>query len=896
MIVSGEVEDREDTEQDHTEIDDRSIHNDELDDDDDDDDDDDSDREQINYLEELKSVFESVASQGLSNYVVSGQLKAEYGVLPPAITISGCVDRLGYPLCAAQAQQLISTVNVQQDDEFHFNAEKVTILPAFLKDRLPSIVTEACAGLAIRAVTLKVEARLRALMLCSQDAQYEKCTSAVRDGTMFGSLLIQLPSMYEGGSLIVEYDGDRKTIDFSGARSGDDCYFTSFFCGCEVSMTKITSGVRLLLDFDLLVGPGVLTIPRPLLRQTLESTIRGAVAAWQRDVDGPAKLVWRVGNGPHGNHVYTLLRSISATKTQGQGQGKRQPLLRCFEVDLDKETTGTTEAGPREERRSDWYRHRYDEPESSESSVEDEMGDIDTETVTAPDNWWIDDEEDDDDDDKPHQLHNTINQPPITVETLEMETLGDEIFSDGPDGVEYESYEGTFTANYSSDVLVFWPAGTDPNDDGLLRSVKRLERQYAAAISEKELAKVTRRFEQILDSVSLQKVENPAGMFAVLLRFCTRMDPVDVSVVKRVVDMFPSVVLTRDLVDALVLAAAKYGYSLLSKTIDDMIRNACTLITVTLAFDLAISEKDPANVTKRFEQILDTISLQKVENSAGMFATLLRFCTQLDTMDVSVVKRVVDMFPSATLTRDLVDALVLAVGKYGYSLLSKTIDGLNRNACTLDAVTLAFDLATMLEATLSGPDSSATLQTRMDVTHLRDGGSLLPFAASGSSADGILTVGDRTQSSTSDDEEPRWEVEVLFGALVNNAVIINNYPVMMGAPKVCSLAPDQMTKLVMMAIRFVLIYSLKYHDQDMFLEEHIGNYFLIQPGVVSNELIALILEVMYHESFYQPKFQLSIEHMISKTPASCLHFAVKVTFCLILSIFPIFFPENPDYS
>ena len=70
MIVSGEVEDREDTEQDHTEIDDRSIHNDELDDDDDDDDDDDSDREQINYLEELKSVFESVASHRLSRKLV----------------------------------------------------------------------------------------------------------------------------------------------------------------------------------------------------------------------------------------------------------------------------------------------------------------------------------------------------------------------------------------------------------------------------------------------------------------------------------------------------------------------------------------------------------------------------------------------------------------------------------------------------------------------------------------------------------------------------------------------------------------------------------------------------------------------------------------------------------
>ena len=771
MIVSDELEEREETEQDHTEIDDRSIHNDELDEDDDNEDND-EDNEQIDYLEVLKSVFTSVAIQGFSNYVVSGQLKADYGVLPPAITISGCTDRLAYPLCAAQAQQLITTRTGQTHGEFQFNAETVTILPAFLKNRLPLIITEACAGL---GVSVNVEARFRALMLCSKDSQYEKVKNTARDGRMFGSLLIQLPSMYEGGTLFVEHDGDSKTINFSGARSGDDCYFTSFFCGCEISMKKITSGVRLLLVFDLLVGAGVSVsaVPRPLLRQTLETAIRGAVAAWQRDVDGPAKLVWNTENGPHGKHVYTLLRSIFATK--GQDHRHRQPILRCFQVDLEKEATGNTEAGAWEDR----CNGRYEEPES----VEDEMGDVETETVNAPDDWFIDEDDDDE------AQHPAILQPPISLDTLETETLGFDIFSDDPDNVEYESYEGTFTATYSSNVLVFWPADTDPNDDGLLRAVKRLERQHAAAISEQALAKVMKRFDQILDSITIETVKNPAGMFATLLRLCTRMDIVE----------------------------------------------------------------------------------------------------------ESVVKRVVEMFPSAVLTRELIDALILALVKYGYSLLSTAMGRLFDNVRTPDTVALAFDLAAMVESKLSKQPFSSSAQTRLGIDNLEEQ-EPLRFDALESTTDSILIVGSSTHSST-EDEERNIESERLdgivdaLGCAVHAAFVVvdNNSTSICGPTNVTTLTPVQKAKLVVMAIRFMLKYARKYDHREIFRNERIGNLFFIQPGVVSDDLIAVVKEVV--DDGYFDIYMGAFKNMVLNTPASDIHFAVKVTFCLILSIDPISYLE-----
>ena len=326
--------------------------------------------------------------------------------------------------------------------------------------------------------------------------------------------------------------------------------------------------------------------------------------------------------------------------------------------------------------------------------------------------------------------------------------------------------------------MVFWPADTDPNDDGLLRAVKRLERQHAAAISEQALAKVMKRFDQILDSITIETVKNPAGMFATLLRLCTRMDIVE----------------------------------------------------------------------------------------------------------ESVVKRVVEMFPSAVLTRELNDALILALVKYGYALLSKAIESLFGNVRTPDTVALAFDLAAMVKSTLL-PQATRS-STHAVVQYRKEPGSL-PLDRN---TDSVWTVGGVAHSST-ESERDEWVVKVLnYAVHAAYAVVNNNSTSICGPPKVATLTPVQKAKLVVIAIRFIL----KHQDGETFIAEKIGNLFFIQPGVVTDDLITVVKEVIDDEYTFAARHSLAIGHMVMNTSASDLHFAVKVIFRVIFSIDFIPYREYPE--
>lgn len=82
---------------------------------------------------------------------------------------------------------------------------------------------------------------------------------------MFATLVIQLPSFYKGGQLIVRHDGKIKTSDFSSTNSNNsfDTFFTAFYCDCEHEVLKVTDGYRVCLVYNLISNRSVVpTAPR----------------------------------------------------------------------------------------------------------------------------------------------------------------------------------------------------------------------------------------------------------------------------------------------------------------------------------------------------------------------------------------------------------------------------------------------------------------------------------------------------------------------------------------------------------------------------------------------------------------------------------------------------------
>ena len=62
---------------------------------------------------------------------------------------------------------------------------------------------------------------------------------------MSGTLVIQLPSNYEGGHLTVFHQQKQMEFSFSGIESSSN--FTAFYADCEHEVKSVTKGYRLCL-------------------------------------------------------------------------------------------------------------------------------------------------------------------------------------------------------------------------------------------------------------------------------------------------------------------------------------------------------------------------------------------------------------------------------------------------------------------------------------------------------------------------------------------------------------------------------------------------------------------------------------------------------------------------
>ena len=111
---------------------------------------------------------------------------------------------------------------------------------------------------------------------------------------MFGTLVIQLPSHYNGGKLIVYHQGKKSEFDYSGLDSCSNCYFTSFYADCQHEIKEVTKGFRLCLVYNLMYQ-GLDECPTPANNQEQVSAIVSAMKKWEEDIkseDCPSMMTY----------------------------------------------------------------------------------------------------------------------------------------------------------------------------------------------------------------------------------------------------------------------------------------------------------------------------------------------------------------------------------------------------------------------------------------------------------------------------------------------------------------------------------------------------------------------------------------------------------------------------
>lgn len=98
---------------------------------------------------------------------------------------------------------------------------------------------------------------------------------------MFATLIIQLPSQYKGGQLVVRHDGKTITSDFSSVEASNpfSTFFTAFFRDCEHEVLEVTEGYRLCLVYILICHRS--EVPIAPQRNALEVQLITLIKDWE---------------------------------------------------------------------------------------------------------------------------------------------------------------------------------------------------------------------------------------------------------------------------------------------------------------------------------------------------------------------------------------------------------------------------------------------------------------------------------------------------------------------------------------------------------------------------------------------------------------------------------------
>ncbi|KAJ3082895.1 hypothetical protein HK102_001396 [Quaeritorhiza haematococci] len=97
----------------------------------------------------------------------------------------------------------------------------------------------------------KVHATLYKLLLYEAGGFFKPHRDTEKEDGMFATLVIVLPSSYEGGQLIVTHKGSKREFDFAAQGNEFECFYAAFFCDCEHEVKPVSSGHRLCLVYNL---------------------------------------------------------------------------------------------------------------------------------------------------------------------------------------------------------------------------------------------------------------------------------------------------------------------------------------------------------------------------------------------------------------------------------------------------------------------------------------------------------------------------------------------------------------------------------------------------------------------------------------------------------------------
>lgn len=420
---------------------------------------------EIEYNQELtalEAILSDVKRPG--DFFIAGTIE----IPMPRVEVKG-VGTLSFPIPRPQIEAL-----VRQATQAPYGRGEETVVDTSVRDvwqiapgvikisgkswagNFENILSKVIAGLGCQ--NAKVSAELYKMLVYDRGGFFLAHRDTEKTAGMFGTLVLTLPSTYQGGALRIRH-ADREVTVETDATDPSEISFAAFYADCEHEALPVQQGNRVCLVYNLIQEPAkrktqVLKAPNhgPQVVKAAST-----LEKYWSSKNAPPKIAWIL------EHQYSPA-GLTFSSLKGSDAAKVQVLLQAAAQAQGVAHLGIVhigETGGAEEDYDDFYRSRgrrwdrYQDDEADESENEDSDGeDVSFTAITVDDGWQYLDEWRDTED-----RAVAFGRIPLTPGELLPSGALDKEPPDEKRLTEASGNEGaTYERSYHRAALVLWPA------------------------------------------------------------------------------------------------------------------------------------------------------------------------------------------------------------------------------------------------------------------------------------------------------------------------------------------------------------------------------------------------------------------------------------------------------
>ncbi len=411
-------------------------------------------------LKPLEAILLDVKQPG--DFFVAGVLE----IPMPRVEVKG-VGTLSFPTSRPQIEALVqhatqapygrgeeTIVDTSVRNVWQIGPTEVKISGKSWAANFDRMLSKVTAGLGCQNAA--VSAELYKMLVYDRGGFFLAHRDTEKTSGMFGTLVVTLPSLHQGGALRIRH-GDREITVETDAADPSEISFAAFYADCEHEVLPVREGNRVCLVYNL-IQQRTKGLQRILKAPDYEANIAKAAVLLEEfwsSPEAPAKIAWLLDHqySPAGLSLSSLKGADAArSRVLVQAGAKAQCVAHLGVVHIGEtgaaEEDGDFYYGARRSRYGDYD----DEDETGDEEIEDDG--LDFTAITVDDSWqYLDDWRDTDD--------RSVEFGRIPLAEGELVPAGalDEEPPDEKRLTEASGNEGaTYERCYHRAALVLWPA------------------------------------------------------------------------------------------------------------------------------------------------------------------------------------------------------------------------------------------------------------------------------------------------------------------------------------------------------------------------------------------------------------------------------------------------------